>query len=65
MVTVPAGTKSCVIPSVDEMTDVSGVDVGCKVGAGVDVDVAVDVNGIAVGVNVAASALVAAGVLVL
>ena len=63
MYTVPAGTKSCVIPSVGDifLVIVSGVDVGCNVGAGVDVDV----TGIAVGASVFVGILVAGGVMVL
>ncbi len=39
---VPAGMKSCVMPSVGEIFTVSGVDVG----TGVEVDPGVAVNGI-------------------
>ena len=63
--TVPAGMKSCVIPSVGDIFRVAvlGVDVGCDVGAGVDVDV--DVTGIAVGARVFVGILVAGGVMAL
>ena len=57
--------KSCVIPSVGDIfiVIVSGVDVGCAAGAGVDVDV--NVTGIVVGASVFVGILVAGGVMVL
>ena len=65
MYTVPAGTKSCVIPSVGDIfiVIVSGVGVGCTAGAGVDVDV--NVTGIVVGASVFVGILVAGGVMAL
>jgi len=63
MYTVPAGTKSCVIPSVGDIfiVIVSGVDVGCNIG----VDVDVTVTGIVVGASVFVGILVEGGVMAL